>query len=80
MSECDRNEHSGVDVVATFPSGKPSECQERRQSQAGHSAMGLFRMMSSPKYVISNSPYVSSRSTIALMPKSASHFLTKTQS
>ena len=80
MSECDRDEHSGVDVVATFPSGKPSECQERRQSQAGHSAMGLFRMMSSPKYVISNSPYVSSRSTIALMLKTASHLLTKTQS
>lgn len=68
--------------MATFPSGKPSECQDRRQSQAGHSAMGLFRMVSSPKYVISNSPYVSSRSTIAFILRSASHRvrLTKKQS
>ena len=45
--------------------GKPSECQESRQSQVGHSVTGLRRMASSPKYLMSNSPYASSRSTMA---------------
>ena len=37
------------DRVGTLASGKPSECQESRQSQVGHSETGLPRMASSPK-------------------------------
>lgn len=36
----------------TLRSGKPSECQDSRQSTTGHSSTGLFRMVSSPNTMI----------------------------
>ena len=49
----------------TFFNGKPSECQDSRQSTTGHASAGAPRIVAFPKMVTSNSPYASRRATIS---------------
>lgn len=67
MAACCMRDAPGRAPCHTFFRGKPSECQDSRQSHRGHSVTGCSRMTLSPKMTVSNSPQPRRRSKMASM-------------